>query len=760
MNADPAKALAASDKVVASLVKVEKTAVVAGNSITNAFGAGARDSAGRLIASSLALENSFKGIAQAIAAELSTLDRLNGANRQLERDLIAIDSLFRQGKVSASQYAAEMERIAKAAPDAIPSGGNPQQAMSMIGFGGSPQAAEGGGVGGAMNTGAQMALGMAGVSGMTDVLMKGMQAWADYEHAQDEAFNSLRKYYESAAQTIVIQDAQTTAAIELGVSVGEQVAAFGSVVEASEGMHLTTLEQIDATKTLGEVMQMNNKPVAEAGNVMKQLQLAMEVGTLTGGQFKMLLREYPDLIGLLEEKTGKSSKELYKLAQDGKFGTQMLKEFGQALTEGDSVHEKYNDRIKTGSAALAEFIPGLREALDAHEAETRVILEAADAYERLGKNAQKTYDDIERRNAKVATVGSLAASANLSIAVGAATTELAKHKEVMDFISDSSAPKYFRILENAEKMLKAGTITQLEYNLVLDKSRGNLDAATHATKKRTEAQREWMEVLRTSAIMEVGRPNSQHAAGEAAKMGIQDEVRHENYFGSEEDGGGSLHKGLMEAEGDFGTAPKKTGINVEEIKKMHDAAKDLNQELTTTQIGMQALVQGFGDLAGTILQAAKGAEVSWSDAFEKIADKIAEAVLQAMILSALTGNASGTAAKGGGYSGGILGAIFGGAKASGGAFTAPGGASGQVPVLFMMDAGETANFSGAPAAGGRSQGQQSASQAAPSPGVTVVNQTSNGRDLVSHMRSPEGEQVMHNYIRQNRDQVRRLLGVR
>lgn len=763
MVGDASKAIQASDQVVASLVGVEAKAKAASASITNAFGDKARDALGRLNASALSVERAFAGIAVAMQHELTVLDRLNRGNRELEQDLIAIESLWRQGKVSAAQYAAELERIARAAPDAVPktSGtGNASQAMEMIGFGNAPKQQSA--LGGVLMQGAGMAMGMAGIGGAADIIMTAANAWIEYEHAQTEAYNTLVKFFPTAERTNQVLEAQNLAASHLSIDVREMAGTFADVKEASDGAYLSTLQQIDVTRTLGEVMQIQGKPVKAAGDVMKQLQLAMETGTVTGMQFKTMLRENDDVVEVLTDKTGKSAKELLEMAKAGKFNREMIATWFEALADGESVHEKWNKRQKVGADLMFELIPVMGEARDEMEAMNRAALESADAWERFGLKFQKMHDDLERQINKRNTVTALLGLANTNIMVGAATASSATHNQLMDLITKRDEKEKLIMAANAE--LAAGTIDKLTHSLIMNELQSkNVDKATKSLIDQFD---------RLRAQLATPTPNI------ALFKGVQDDLEalraeFDSITGVQTFTGEDLSRSIQ------GSGLIKSASIEETMKTAVDAGKAMADEWAKAVEEMQKAEERAGSMGQVMIEqvqqlatsigsqlvaAANGADVSWKSFFKGLLQKLEEAIAQAIILNMLTGSVTGAAGAGGAYGGlfGLLG-IKGGNHAMGGSYTARGsGGTDSIPVLFMMSPNERADFTPAgmprggygadtpPMMGGYMMG-------AP-PAITVVNKMEDGQSLLSHVDgTPGGDRAFYNYIRRNSSTVNALL---
>lgn len=167
----------------------------------------------------------------------------------------------------------------------------------------------------------------------------------------DEAFtkaqNSLRKFFDSDVQLNAAMGMTSELALQLHVNLGEAADAFNSVAEASGEMYLTTKEQIDITRTLGEVMKIDGHSIGDAAGLMKQLQYSMSVGTLTARELKTMMKEFPDIADIWTAKLGMTRKELLDMASNGKINSAMIREMVLAMKDGDAVHAKYSERVVT-----------------------------------------------------------------------------------------------------------------------------------------------------------------------------------------------------------------------------------------------------------------------------------------------------------------------------------------------------------------------------------------------------------------------------
>jgi tape measure domain-containing protein len=93
------------------------------------------------------------------------------------------------------------------------------------------------------------------------------------------------------------------------------------------------------TRTLAEALQLSGSTAEEAANGMIQLTQAMSKGKLDGDELRSVFENMPLVVKAMEEATGKTRGELYKLAAQGKITASVL--IGSVLSAGGDIHELF-----------------------------------------------------------------------------------------------------------------------------------------------------------------------------------------------------------------------------------------------------------------------------------------------------------------------------------------------------------------------------------------------------------------------------------
>jgi tape measure domain-containing protein len=187
------------------------------------------------------------------------------------------------------------------------------------------------------------------------------------------------------------------------------------------------------------------------------------------------------------------------------------------------------------------------------------------------------------------------------------------------------------------------------------------------------------------------------------------------------------------------------------------AAARMKQAHAVEAAAEEAFKSGVGDLGKNFVDAATGANVSWSQFFSNFAKNMASAIVSAELLAAL-----GNSGQNGGAPSGLLGWMFGGGHASGGSYTAPetGGGQDSIPVMFRMNPGETATFT--------NKGQQPSQFAGGDGGgggggfggttyMTIHPLMQDERSLVRAVEGPHGQRVISNMVRRAQGAYRQVM---
>lgn len=198
----------------------------------------------------------------------------------------------------------------------------------------------------------------------------------------------------------------------------------------------------------------------------------------------------------------------------------------------------------------------------------------------------------------------------------------------------------------------------------------------------------------------------------------------------------------------------KIKANADETLKLAESTRKWNDELEATT-GYTAIIENQLKSAATsfadqLVEAANGADVSWSNFFETLLKNMEKAIAQALILQALTGSVTGSGGGIGGGAGGLLGLL---GFASGGVIGPSGsGTTDTQTVMFRKSPSETVRINtpqqeAAYRGGGGSQAPIH---------LTVAPQIHDERAIQAAMAGPGGQRVIYNVVRQAMGAVRPL----
>jgi tape measure domain-containing protein len=858
-----------------------------------------------------------------IAREARALERIKGPARDYDQELETVNDLHERGKITTAEWANEVAKLNKQLAAAIPTltewdrkASDAAKAASMIsvskpGHGGGEHGGGGehesftGGLGKSFMGGAAEALTIGGAGALVaEGLKESINHWSEVREEEIQAGNALSKYYDTTKVTTeaireqVMSQASLAdkfetagasaralnAAVEqqdelaesLHVKLGVAVAAYDAVRQATSDLYLTTQQQIDATRNLGRIMEMNNQPTSNAAEVMGRLQYSLQIGTMSSLDFQSIAKQYPDILKLWTDSTGKSAKELRQMAQDGKINTSVMRTFVDAIVRGDGVSANYAKRTLTVAQAMKDtgknaydamiYVGDFNAKLE-EEGEAFVTLD--EQARRIALSYQKWTDDVKKANEEVAKGQALAALGFGLAANDRAGRDIKMVDEVVKTLKQAKQD-----LGDFQSQMKQGIVPRNQQSQIkLESLLGAVDPAGLASYKRIlgdtlEPQRTFTRDMGTlnsflhdGAIsvsvyrQEVdklfqafagadfaklldfqsksrgalgdysGQPSDQYSPstfspgdknGEGAQFGTDyleprykpslplDRVLNGNAetfatIGRPEDVSTNAEyirqwEEMVQLKTElFEKSNKSEGSDLnadlarmeEQLKRNAEATKKWRDELAATHqqnkfIGEQIEMIGK-DLGQYLVTAARTADMSWSkflkgleDQLGNLLDKIADAITQAAILYALTGSISGGmgAGVGGGY-GGLLGWLSGGAHANGGEYTVPGyGPADSKRVLFDLTPGEQVLFVppgayrptpsqlAANNAGGYGGMPSAWNGGAPNVNLRVVNQEHNPRGVLHELNSPEGEQVLLNFMQRNRGTARAILGIK
>lgn len=577
----------------------------------------------------------------------------------------------------------------------------------------------GGGIAGSLT-------GLAGPAAFV-TLAKGL---ADVSDRWNGLENSLSKYATTARSANSLLFEQTKLSQDMRTTMESSTAVFGAVSEATEDLFLTTKDQVDITRTLGQVMTLQGKPVEAATGILEKLEYAMKIGKISGGEFGRMMKQNGDLADIWTAHFGKTEKQLVDMAEKG---TLSLDQLVTSMTNGEKVAEKMAKRTKLfadhwremkdaatkdGGAAwlgLSGVVDHLNEsiAINAH-----VVELTTQAYAKMNASITRVDDAMAALNTKFAHADAL-------LATGAATQRLAEaqklfgrqikeveagmaaYRNVLDGIKGPQRD-YERDLRILDSMLKKHVITTHEYADALGKLKNpSFDFDQHI-KNVTDGMKEAQKL----------------AADETRGMTM-------DFGGSEEVGK------LTEGEQD----------ELDRMKAAEDQLKRLNELMTkVSEDGAKKMRDQIEGIASSFIDMAFTAEMTFNKMIESMIRSLAKLAITRGIDALFGGGGPGGSVLGTGASQAFQG-LYGGAHAFGGSYRA-GGSGGPDSQLttFRLTPGEHVQFT--------PPGDTPTSQSAPAaaPQVTIVNVTDESQ-MRAYMEK-HGESFIRNVISRNQPAMR------
>ncbi len=204
-----------------------------------------------------------------------------------------------------------------------------------------------------------------------------------------------------------------------------------------------------------------------------------------------------------------------------------------------------------------------------------------------------------------------------------------------------------------------------------------------------------------------------------------------------------------------GIAIAGQAYNAKQLVEQAKAAKELEASIgSIDSIMKDSLVSSAQQFSSALVDAANGADVSWTRTFESILTGLQKAIVQAMILKALTGSYSGTA----GADGKAIGGLFGLAGFASGGMIMPGGSGGtdsQV-VMFRKSPEEAVRIHTPAQEAAYARGASGDSSRGRTTSVNVP--VDDSRALLQSLDGPDGDRIVLNVIRRNPGAFRSLLG--
>lgn len=736
-------------------------------------------------------------VAEAIKREQDILKSIHGDMAAYQRDVQTLDALHKRGAISAKEHAAGISAARSNAGIK-----NPMDAVSLPSL-------PGGSGNDTMGKLGELAAYAGGATAALAIGKQVLDSWLAYDQAQTNAFNTLRKYVPAAEDVNEVLAQQADNARALNVSLGESVDAYSAVREATNNLYLSSYQQTKITRTLGEEMKLNNKPIGEASALMERLQADMELGTMSGGEFRSILKTMPDIIDLWADKMGKSSTELYEMAKAGKIGRAEMEKMFAGLEDGGAVHEKFaqrqksvSDKFKEGGVDALIFGERVNQMTEVLARSNELDLEGAENLKAMAaaqgqltpildkriEQMRSSIDEGERfylglkKQAEATYSMNVALSGQISLikmltGIVASAPAIAAGNRAKKLHDISGASQYDQAMRDRDDVMQAvadnlspASVAQGIAALAnINKALGNNETAV---KKTGEAHHELGR--RLGGIVDGIRGLG--TAWDAATDSINEYIDAANkrwdvdsIFAAHANPSapGFATHGIAKAASDIAN-----DNHVTEAEKQSEAAQrliDRSKELHG--VFQNELIDDAHQFTDALVEAANGADVSFGSLFKNMVVGFEKAIAQAIELKLLTGSYTGAAGPDGAAIGGLFGALGfstgGDATYSGGRLmrSFPGAAMGMDAMLtgagptdsklvgIRMTPGETLHVRTA-----RQNREAAQSSNVPMTVNNIIQQ--DHRALLPILGSPEGQREQMNFIRMNAGPIRAALGIR
>lgn len=148
-------------------------------------------------------------------------------------------------------------------------------------------------------------------------------------------------------------------------------------------------EVLKFTENLNKALALSGAAGAEASGALIQLSQGLASGTLRGQELNSILEQTPYIASLIATELGVSTGELRKLGEQGKITGPIV---FKAITNANDLSSKFAESTPTLAQgfitinnSLLNFVGHLNEATGAGTGTARVLMQMADAIDRMGK---------------------------------------------------------------------------------------------------------------------------------------------------------------------------------------------------------------------------------------------------------------------------------------------------------------------------------------------------------------------------------------
>lgn len=290
----------------------------------------------------------------AIERERAVLERLKAPMREYMADMQALDTLMHKGTITAVEYGNEFEKLNKkygvavqgpvqqvaAAPGKPPGGG-----------GGPPEEKPASGPGFGAYLGAQLAAGAA--------LQLGRQFDAIIQHRREVEdtyigmANAALKFVDASHGVNAVMNEQMAVASNLHANMQETIGFYTQLKDATRDLKFSHGELIQIETAVGQAVQLANKPIGFAGQITRQLAVAMSDGIVRGDELKETMTEVPAIADAWAAKFGVTRKELVAMANQGRVSVNDLVE--AIKDSAGAIDAEFQKRQRTNAQKVDEF---------------------------------------------------------------------------------------------------------------------------------------------------------------------------------------------------------------------------------------------------------------------------------------------------------------------------------------------------------------------------------------------------------------------
>lgn len=351
---------------------------------------------------------------------------------------------------------------------------------------------------------------------------------------------------------------------------------------------------------------------------------------------------------------------------------------------------------------------------------------------------------------QVTTLGVNAAFANTQAIVNLAAKQVGEFNEMLKLSGATGAKEYHEKIDSLNRIIKDHPEQADLARRAIDALNKSHDAGAASVTNHTAAVNSYAEAVR--------RANTPQYDGEIPDAISGGVVPGEGY--REVDVGGlkpmenkrltadDVIRDLTEmqkANADYSAkAAEETAKQAESAKQLQDAIGSMDD------VFKSSLVSSAQAFSSALVDAANGADVSWSNTFESMFQGLQKAITQALILKALTGSYSGAAGADGKAIGGLFGAL--GFASGGTIYPSGGGTADTQSVSFRKRPDETVHINTPQQEQAYQRGGQSGSRT-----QTVNVQADDHRALLQGFDGPDGDRVVLNVLRRNPSAANALL---